>query len=84
MLLEGKSGGKSLGSMLNKAVHIATLAPSPPRSPWGVRGKGGKKQNYQTNNNFPFSYTPLPPILTEIRSLLVSVGRSRTVALFPE
>ena len=58
VLLEGKSGGKSLGSMLNKAVHIATLAPSPPRSPWGVRGKGGKKQNYQTNNNFPFSYTP--------------------------
>ncbi|KAH0609739.1 uncharacterized protein H6S33_012285 [Morchella sextelata] len=42
------------GSILEKAVHIATPAPSPPPSPGG--GKGGKKQNYQTNNNFPFLY----------------------------
>ncbi|GJC82140.1 Factor arrest protein 11 [Colletotrichum liriopes] len=39
-------------------VHIATPAPSPPPSP-GVGGKGGKKQNYQTNQNFPFMYPPL-------------------------
>lgn len=39
-------------------VHIATPAPSPPPSP-AVGGKGGKKQNYQTNQNFPFMYPPL-------------------------
>lgn len=44
-------------SILNQPVHIATPAPSPPPSP-GV-GKGGKKQNYQTNQNFPFMYPPL-------------------------
>lgn len=46
------------GSILNKSVHIATPAPSPPPSPGGP-GKGGKKQNYQTNQNFPFMYPPL-------------------------
>ncbi|TWU78362.1 Factor arrest protein 11 [Metarhizium rileyi] len=45
-------------SILNQPVHIATPAPSPPPSP-GVGGKAGKKQNYQTNQNFPFMYPPL-------------------------
>lgn len=44
-------------SILNQPVHIATPAPSPPPSP--AVGKGGKKQNYQTNQNFPFLYPPL-------------------------
>ncbi|KAK6541813.1 Factor arrest protein 11 [Orbilia ellipsospora] len=43
-------------SILNQPVHIATPAPSPPPSP--IAGKGGKKHNYQTNNNFPFLYPP--------------------------
>ncbi|CAJ2508092.1 Uu.00g092780.m01.CDS01 [Anthostomella pinea] len=46
------------GSILNQPVHIATPAPSPPPSP-AIGGKGGKKQNYQTNQNFPFMYPPL-------------------------
>ncbi|KAI1342019.1 N1221-domain-containing protein [Xylariaceae sp. FL0016] len=50
-----QSGGASI---LNQAVHIATPAPSPPPSP-AVGGKGGKKQNYQTNQNFPLLYPPL-------------------------
>ncbi|ROT43177.1 N1221-domain-containing protein [Sodiomyces alkalinus F11] len=50
-----QSGGASI---LNQPVHIATPAPSPPPSP-GLGGKGGKKQNYQTNQNFPFLYPPL-------------------------
>jgi hypothetical protein len=45
-------------SILNQPVHIATPAPSPPPSP-SIGGKGGKKQNYQTNQNFPFMYPPL-------------------------
>lgn len=49
-----QSGG---GSILHQSVHIATPAPSPPPSP--AAGKGGKKQNYQTNQNFPFLYPPL-------------------------
>lgn len=44
-------------SILHQPVHIATPAPSPPPSP--QVGKGGKKQNYQTNNMFPFLYPPL-------------------------
>ncbi|CAG8019633.1 unnamed protein product [Penicillium salamii] len=51
------SGGN--GSILQQAVHIATPAPSPPPSPVGPGGKVGKKQNYQTNQNFPFMYPPL-------------------------
>jgi hypothetical protein len=51
------SGGN--GSILQQAVHIATPAPSPPPSPIGPGGKAGKKQNYQTNQNFPFMYPPL-------------------------
>jgi len=47
------------GSILQKAVHIATPAPSPPPSPIGPGGKAGKKQNYQTNQNFPLMYPPL-------------------------
>lgn len=50
-----QSGGTSI---LDQPVHIATPAPSPPPSP-GVGGKAGKKQNYQTNQNFPFMYPPL-------------------------
>jgi hypothetical protein len=50
-----QSGGASI---LHQPVHIATPAPSPPPSP-GVGGKAGKKQNYQTNQNFPFMYPPL-------------------------
>ena len=46
-------------SILNQPVHIATPAPSPPPSPAGPGGKAGKKQNYQTNQNFPFLYPPL-------------------------
>ncbi|KAH9901884.1 N1221-domain-containing protein [Xylariomycetidae sp. FL2044] len=49
-----QSGGASI---LHQPVHIATPAPSPPPSP--AVGKGGKKQNYQTNQNFPFMYPPL-------------------------
>jgi hypothetical protein len=51
----GPQGGASI---LHQPVHIATPAPSPPPSP-GMGGKGGKKQNYQTNQNFPFMYPPL-------------------------
>lgn len=52
-----KAGGN--GSILQQAVHIATPAPSPPPSPIGPGGKAGKKQNYQTNQNFPLMYPPL-------------------------
>lgn len=45
-------------SILHQPVHIATPAPSPPPSP-AIGGKAGKKQNYQTNQNFPFMYPPL-------------------------
>ncbi|KAJ4289825.1 Factor arrest protein 11 [Kalmusia sp. IMI 367209] len=46
-------------SILHQPVHIATPAPSPPPSTAGPGGKGGKKQNYQTNQMFPFLYPPL-------------------------
>lgn len=46
------------GSILHQPVHIATPAPSPPPSP-AIGGKAGKKQNYQTNQSFPFMYPPL-------------------------
>ena len=46
------------GSIIHQPVHIATPAPSPPPSPAGPGGKAGKKQNYQTNQNFPFLYPP--------------------------
>ncbi|KEF50918.1 uncharacterized protein A1O9_13027 [Exophiala aquamarina CBS 119918] len=55
----GASGGPPRGSILHQPVHIATPAPSPPPSPVGSGGKTGKKQNYQTNQNFPFLYPPL-------------------------
>ncbi|KAK3937681.1 N1221-domain-containing protein [Diplogelasinospora grovesii] len=59
IILSGPPGQQSGGaSILHQPVHIATPAPSPPPSP-GVGGKGGKKQNYQTNQNFPFMYPPL-------------------------
>ena len=48
--------GAATSSILNQGVHIATPAPSPPPSPAGTRG--AKKQNYQTNQNFPFLYPP--------------------------
>ena len=55
----GVSDVNSSGSILHQPVHIATPAPSPPPSPIGPGGKAGKKQNYQTNQNFPFLYPPL-------------------------
>lgn len=45
-------------SIMHQPVHIATPAPSPPPSPGGP-GKAGKKQNFQTNQMFPFLYPPL-------------------------
>ncbi len=57
-ILPGPAGQSGGASILHQPVHIATPAPSPPPSP-GVGGKGGKKQNYQTNQNFPFMYPPL-------------------------
>ncbi|KAF2722046.1 putative HAM-2, hyphal anastomosis-2 protein [Polychaeton citri CBS 116435] len=48
------------GSIMHQPIHIATPAPSPPPSPAGP-GKAGKKQNYQTNQMFPFLYPPLGP-----------------------
>ena len=53
------NGSATRGSILHQPVHIATPAPSPPPSPVGPGGKTGKKQNYQTNQNFPFLYPPL-------------------------
>ena len=55
----GPSAPGDNGSILHQSVHIATPAPSPPPSPIGPGGKTGKKQNYQTNQNFPFMYPPL-------------------------
>lgn len=55
----GPSIASGNGSILHQSVHIATPAPSPPPSPIGPGGKAGKKQNYQTNQNFPFMYPPL-------------------------
>ncbi|OGE51164.1 hypothetical protein PENARI_c014G07006 [Penicillium arizonense] len=55
----GPSVAGGNGSILQQSVHIATPAPSPPPSPVGPGGKAGKKQNYQTNQNFPFMYPPL-------------------------
>ncbi|KAF2180216.1 protein required for hyphal anastomosis [Zopfia rhizophila CBS 207.26] len=54
----GNLNGNST-SIFHQPVHIATPAPSPPPSPAGSGGKGGKKQNYQTNQLFPFLYPPL-------------------------
>jgi hypothetical protein len=53
-------------SILHQPVHIATPAPSPPPSPVGPGGKAGKKQNYQTNQNFPFLYPPLDDTSNQI------------------
>ncbi|KPI36419.1 Factor arrest protein 11 [Cyphellophora attinorum] len=52
-------GTGTSSSIFHQPVHIATPAPSPPPSPIGPGGKTGKKQNYQTNQNFPFLYPPL-------------------------
>ncbi|CAK7223861.1 Factor arrest protein 11 [Sporothrix curviconia] len=57
-ILPGPQTAYGGASILNQPVHIATPAPSPPPSP-AIGGKGGKKQNYQTNQNFPFMYPPL-------------------------
>ncbi|CAK7267097.1 Factor arrest protein 11 [Sporothrix epigloea] len=57
-ILPGPPNACGGASILNQPVHIATPAPSPPPSP-AIGGKGGKKQNYQTNQNFPFMYPPL-------------------------
>ncbi|KAK4633042.1 Factor arrest protein 11 [Fulvia fulva] len=53
------------GSIMHQPVHIATPAPSPPPSPAGP-GKAGKKQNYQTNQMFPFLYPPLDASSNEL------------------
>ncbi|KKY19129.1 putative pheromone-dependent cell cycle arrest protein far11 [Phaeomoniella chlamydospora] len=53
-------------SIFHQPVHIATPAPSPPPSPIGPGGKAGKKQNYQTNQNFPLLYPPLDNTSNEI------------------
>ncbi|TKA24127.1 hypothetical protein B0A50_06867 [Salinomyces thailandicus] len=53
------------GSIMHQPVHIATPAPSPPPSPAGP-GKAGKKQNYQTNQMFPFLYPPLDENSSEL------------------
>lgn len=50
------SGNQS--SIMNQPVHIATPVPSPPPSPAVGNQKGVKKQNYQTNQSFPFMYPP--------------------------
>lgn len=55
----GPANISNSSSILHQPVHIATPAPSPPPSPIGPGGKAGKKQNYQTNQNFPFLYPPL-------------------------
>lgn len=60
--ISGASGQTAVGgsgSILHQPVHIATPAPSPPPSPIGPSGKAAKKQNYQTNQHFPFMYPPL-------------------------
>lgn len=61
------AGAPAVGtqSIMHQPVHIATPAPSPPPSPAGP-GKAGKKQNYQTNQMFPFLYPPLDPGSNEI------------------
>ena len=53
-------------SIFHQPVHIATPAPSPPPSPIGPGGKAGKKQNYQTNQNFPLLYPPLDDTSNQI------------------
>ena len=53
-------------SIFHQPVHIATPAPSPPPTPGGPGGKGAKKQNYQTNQNFPFLYPPLDSSSNEV------------------
>ncbi|RFU27392.1 hypothetical protein B7463_g8937, partial [Scytalidium lignicola] len=52
------SRANASNGIIPPSLHIATPAPSPPPSP-PVGGKAGKKQNYQTNQNFPFMYPPL-------------------------
>ncbi|KAK5120080.1 hypothetical protein LTR85_006561 [Meristemomyces frigidus] len=61
------NGAPSVGtqSIMHQPVHIATPAPSPPPSPAGP-GKAGKKQNYQTNQMFPFLYPPLDETSSEL------------------
>lgn len=54
---QSPAGGNT--SIFHQPVHIATPAPSPPPSPVGPNGKAAKKQNYQTNQHFPFMYPPL-------------------------
>ncbi|KAH9845596.1 Striatin-interacting protein 1 [Teratosphaeria destructans] len=61
------TGAPSVGthSIMHQPVHIATPAPSPPPSPAGP-GKAAKKQNYQTNQMFPFLYPPLDGSSSEL------------------
>lgn len=62
----GPSSTSANTSIFHQPVHIATPAPSPPPSPIGPNGKTGKKQNYQTNQHFPFMYPPLDPNSNDI------------------
>ena len=55
----GGPADANANSIFHQPVHIATPAPSPPPAPIGPGGKAGKKQNYQTNQNFPLLYPPL-------------------------
>lgn len=55
----GPAAASGNTSIFHQPVHIATPAPSPPPSPVGPNGKATKKQNYQTNQHFPFMYPPL-------------------------
>lgn len=62
---EPASRGINSNSIMHQPVHIATPAPSPPPSP-AATGKGVKKQNYQTNQMFPFLYPPLDATSNEL------------------
>ncbi|RPA98194.1 hypothetical protein L873DRAFT_1060047 [Choiromyces venosus 120613-1] len=73
VLLGGKGGGENLGSILNKAVHIGAPVSLHSPSPTGVGGKGGKMQNYQTNNNFPRLY-PFPTSSADIDKKFTGKG----------
>lgn len=70
--------GGTTSSILNQPVHIATPAPSPPPSPAG--GKGAKKQNYQTNQNFPFLYPPPNSSASDVWGK-VAVGQMDTTSV---
>ena len=81
VLLGGKVGGKNLGSILNKGVHIATPAEWPPPSGM-LKGKEGSNKIIKRTIICP--YISLPPFLMYIRSLPKSVGERRIVTILLE